>query len=134
MRASRGGTERASDPVLRGQLLVGLLRGRVLGRGREALEGRRGRDRGLAQLRLERGRALERVLGRLLVVLERGLLERAVDDVEHDVALPQADAEGGEEDDDADDQPLAQLVEMLDEAETVLGADRPQGGGHAAAG
>ena len=94
------------------------------------VEGRRRRDRGPAHLRLERGGLLERVLGGL-ALLERRLLERAVHDVEHHVALPQAEAEAADEDDDADDQPLAQLVEVLDEAETVLGADRPQRGGHA---
>src|SRR3954447_23963818 len=80
---------------------------------------------------LEDGRALERVLA--LARLEGRALERAVDDVEDRAALPQADAEADREDRDAEDQPLAQLIEVLDEAESILVLDRPQGGGHAPA-
>src|SRR4029453_16220063 len=64
--------------------------------------------------------------------LERGVLERAVDPVEDEVVLPQADAEADDERGDADDEARAELVEVLDEAQAILVPDRPQRAGHPA--
>jgi hypothetical protein len=46
-------------------------------------------------------------------------------DFEQQVVLPEAERQGDDEDEDADDQPVAQLVEVLDGAEPVLVGDRP---------
>src|SRR6185312_12226033 len=48
------------------------------------------------------------------------------------VVLPERDAEADQERGQADDQPCAELVEVLDEAQAVVIGDRPQRGtGHA---
>jgi hypothetical protein len=52
--------------------------------------------------------------------VRRRLLERPVDDLEDPVVLPQAQPENDQEREQADDQPRAELVEVLDEAELVL--------------
>src|SRR4029453_10133407 len=81
-----------------------------------------------ALLRLLEGRgALQRVFAALG---ERRLLERPVEDLEDRVVLPEADAEGHREADQADDDARPQLVEVLDETEAVVVADGPQCGGH----
>ena len=53
-------------------------------------------------------------------------LQRLVDRVQQPVVLPVADRERDAEHDERDDQPIAELVEVLDEAQPVLMADRPQ--------
>ena len=49
-------------------------------------------------------------------------------DLEQQVVLPEAERQGDAEDDDADDDPGAQLVEVLDQGEAVLVGDRPDAG------
>ena len=46
------------------------------------------------------------------------------------MVLPEGEGEGDPERDDADNQPGAKLVEVLDEAQSVVMTDRPQRGGH----
>jgi hypothetical protein len=55
-------------------------------------------------------------------------LERAVDDLEDGVVLPVAEAEDHDEGEQAPDEPAAQLVQVLDEAQTVLVPDRADTG------
>ena len=55
---------------------------------------------------------------------------RAVDQVQQGVVLPQAEAEREGERDPADDQPRAQLVEVLDEAQALLVVNRADRSGH----
>ena len=57
-------------------------------------------------------------------------LQRFVDDSKQRVVLPQAHAERDGQDDCADDQAAAQLVEVVHEAEPVLVADRANRAGH----
>ena len=68
---------------------------------------------------------LEGVLAALLAVEVLRRLERLVDRLQQPVVLPVADRERRDEDADADDEPRAQLVQMLDEAEPILVTDRP---------
>src|SRR5690606_16845530 len=56
--------------------------------------------------------------------------KRARGDIEEEVVLPEAEGEGDAEDGDADDDPGPQLVEVLDEAEAVVGGDRPDAARH----
>ena len=58
------------------------------------------------------------------------LVQRAVDDFQQRVVLPQAHPERDRDRDRADDQARAQLFEMVDEAESVFVADRANRGGH----
>jgi hypothetical protein len=96
--------------------------------------GQRARDDRLLEIQrllllLEVGGPLERVLAALL---EGRLLQRPVHRVQQEVVLPERDAEADQERRDADDQPRAQLVEVLDEAQALVVADRPErGAGHA---
>ena len=46
------------------------------------------------------------------------------------LVLPEAEPEGHDQRDHADDQPRAELVEVVDDAQTVLVTDRPQDAGH----
>src|ERR1035437_4030493 len=50
--------------------------------------------------------------------------QRPVEHVEQVVVLPEADGEGDREHDAADDQPTSQLVEVIDDAQSILVPDR----------
>ena len=54
--------------------------------------------------------------------------QRAGGDFQQQVVLPEAERQGDAEDDEADDDAGAQLVEVLDEGEPVLVGDRPDPG------
>ena len=56
--------------------------------------------------------------------------QRPLGDFQQQVVLPEAERQGDAEDDDADDQPGAQLVEVLDEGEAILVGDRLDAAGH----
>src|SRR2546423_932982 len=87
---------------------------------------RRPRLRGLALRGLRARLLLERALALAARRRLGAVFERPVDDVEDVLVLPGAEREGGGEGEDRDDEPRAQLVEVLDEAEPVLVADRAQ--------
>ena len=52
--------------------------------------------------------------------------QRLVEQVEQDVVLPVAQAEGDREHRQADEQPAAELIEVVDDAEAILVADGPE--------
>jgi hypothetical protein len=56
--------------------------------------------------------------------------ERTVRDFEQQVVLPEAERQGDAEDDQADDYPGAELVQMLDQREAVFMGDRLDPAGH----
>src|SRR5919197_1490801 len=84
-----------------------------------------GRRRGLPRRDLEAPALLQRILavGRGSAL---GVVIRLVDLVEQPAVLPVADREGHHENGDAGDKAAAQLVEVLDEAQPILVADRAQ--------
>ena len=51
-------------------------------------------------------------------------------DFQQQVVLPEAERQGDGEDDQADDQAVAQLVEVLDQAQLVFVGDRPDAARH----
>ncbi len=59
-----------------------------------------------------------------------GVGQRAVEQVQQRLVLPEAEPEGDDERDRDDDQSLAQLVEMVDDAEPVLVTDGAENSGH----
>ena len=74
-----------------------------------------------------------RLTGRTLALCDLTLLlpfVGAVDQMQQGVVLPQTDTEHNPQHHPADDQPRAQLFEVLDEAEAVFVADRADRGGH----
>jgi len=56
--------------------------------------------------------------------------QRPGGDFEEEVVLPEAERQGDTEDDEADDDPEAQLVEVLYKAEAILVRDRLDAAGH----
>jgi len=89
----------------------------------------RGHDRAqrLPLLALKARGLLERVLAALLRVLEvLGVAHGLRDDLQDRLVLPEAEEERGQQCDDREDQPLAQLVEVIDERQAVFVTDWAQ--------
>ena len=57
----------------------------------------------------------------------RDVRQRPVEQVQQRVVLPEANPEGDGQHDPADDQPRAELIEVLDDAQPIFVPDGPQG-------